>query len=366
MAMRCVLLIRDRPGKPRQFKVHVRNDHGRCLFSSKHHIHRQFDIWVNNQRKPFSIMSRSAAPPPGYYVPAVLFLDENEDFNIPAIKAHILRLAQGGVTGILVQGSNGEAQHLSRDERADAIRLTRDTLDENGFKNTLVIAGTGAQSTRETKILCADAAAAGASHVLVLTPSTWPPQMTAENVIRFHREVADASPIPTMVYNFPVVTAGQDLDSDILATLAAHPNIVGTKLSCGNIGKLHRLTSTFSPSEFAVFAGRSDLLTQGLISGSAGAIAALVNVLPKTHGQLMKLYNEGKLKEAMELQAKLGHADWAVGRVGGIGGIKSVVSKHFGYGERWVRGPLKAVEYEKLPEKYVKTLEEMIAFEKSL
>lgn len=54
----------------------------------------------------------SAPPSPGVYVPAVLFFDENEELDIPSIKSHVLRLAQGGVTGILVQGSNGEAQHL--------------------------------------------------------------------------------------------------------------------------------------------------------------------------------------------------------------------------------------------------------------
>ncbi|KAF9466477.1 hypothetical protein BDZ94DRAFT_1251002 [Collybia nuda] len=309
----------------------------------------------------------SSPPPPGYYVPAVLFFKENEDLDIPAIQAHVLRLAQGGVTGILVQGSNGEAQHLSHEERKEAIRLTRKTLDENGFQNTLVIAGTGAQSTRETKKLCIDAKEAGASHALVLTPSTWPPQMNVENIIRFHREVADASPIPTMIYNFPVVTAGQDLDSDLIATLAEHPNIVGTKLSCGNIGKLHRLTTRFSSSEFAVFAGRTDVFLQGLLSGSAGVIGALVNILPKLHGRLYQLHVEGKLEEAMVLQGKMGHADWATGRIGGIGGIKAIVSKNFGYGETFVRGPLKAIDAASLTSnKYYAILEELIALERSL
>lgn len=106
-----------------------------------------------------------------------------------AIKQHVLRLAKGGVAGILVQGSNGEAQHLSHDERKDAIQFTRKTLNENGFENIAVIAGTGAQSTRETIKLCHDAKEAGASHVLVLTPSTWAPAMNAEAVLRFHRTV---------------------------------------------------------------------------------------------------------------------------------------------------------------------------------
>ncbi|KAJ7717725.1 hypothetical protein DFH07DRAFT_947397 [Mycena maculata] len=306
-------------------------------------------------------------PPPGYYVPAVLFFDEKEEFDVPAIQSHVLRLARGGVSGILVQGSNGEAQHLSHDERKAAIKLTRQTLDENGFQNVLVIAGTGAQSTRETKKLCVDAKEAGASHVLVLTPSTWPPQMSAENIIRFHREVASASPLPYMIYNFPVVTAGIDLDSDTLAALAQHPNIVGTKLSCGQIGKLQRLASTFPTTEFAVFAGRSDFFFTGLLCGSAGVIGALVNVLPKLHGKLLKLQQEANFKEAMDLQAKLAHADWAMQKLGGISGVKAVVSKNFGYGVPNVRGPLKPLATETLVgNKYANAVEELIALEKSL
>ena len=93
------------------------------------------------------------------------------------------------MTGILVQGSNGEAQHLSHAERALAIQTTRKTLDENGFQNVVVIAGTGVQSTRETIQLCEEAADAGATHALVLTAATWAPLMTKERIILFHRTV---------------------------------------------------------------------------------------------------------------------------------------------------------------------------------
>ena len=78
---------------------------------------------------------------------------------------------------------------MTREERKTAIALTRKTLDDNGFQNTLVIAGTGAQSTRETIQFCVDAKESGASHALVLTSSTWPPQMTPDNIIRFHTAV---------------------------------------------------------------------------------------------------------------------------------------------------------------------------------
>jgi 4-hydroxy-2-oxoglutarate aldolase len=71
--------------------------------------------------------------------------------------------------------------------------LTRKTLDDHGFEKVIVIAGTGVQSTRETKKLCVDAFEAGAAYALVLTPSTWPPQMTRENIVRFHQEVRSPS-----------------------------------------------------------------------------------------------------------------------------------------------------------------------------
>jgi len=118
-----------------------------------------------------TLPARSTPPPPGIYVPAVIFFDENDELDVESIKKHVLRLAevqydtpmaqlpyslvvsftQGGVTGILVQGSNGEAQFLSHEERKAAIRITKETLDENGFNDTIVIAGTGTQSTKETR-----------------------------------------------------------------------------------------------------------------------------------------------------------------------------------------------------------------------
>ncbi|KAH6913317.1 dihydrodipicolinate synthetase [Coprinopsis sp. MPI-PUGE-AT-0042] len=311
--------------------------------------------------------TKSAPPPVGIYVPAVLFFDEHEEFDVPAIKAHILRLAKGGVAGILVQGSNGEAQHLSHDERKEAIRLTRATLNENGFEKVVVVAGTGAQSTRETKKLNQDAYEAGATFALVLTPTVWHKMMNTENILRFHREVADASPIPTMVYSFPGVTAGLDLDSDIILALAQHPNIVGTKLSCGNIGKIQRVASSIAFTEFATFPGRTDAFVHALNAGAAGAMTALVNLAPKTHTYLHRLWVKGKRDEAMALQAKLGHAEWAVAKIGGIGGIKAIISKNFGYGQAFVRGPLKSGDVAALDNNPAyHTVLDLIELEKSL
>lgn len=281
-----------------------------------------------------------------------------------------------------MQGSNGEAQHLSHDERKQAIALTRQTLDENGFANVVIIAGCGAPSARESKKLCSDAKDAGAGYVLVLTPSVWPGEMTRDAILAFHRDVcssapdpnslsilvqvATQSPLPYLVYNFPTVTAGIDLESDIIIELSDHPNIVGTKLSCGSIGKLHRLTSAKPSSEFATLAGTSDVLLQGLLSGSAGAITALPNIVPKLHVKLYQLYRDGNIKEAMQLQAMFGQAEYATNKLGGLSAIKTLVAKHWGCGKPFVRCPLRPVAAEQLCGPYLDTIEKLIAKEKAL
>ncbi|KAH7104977.1 dihydrodipicolinate synthetase [Auriculariales sp. MPI-PUGE-AT-0066] len=306
------------------------------------------------------------APPAGIYVPAVLFFTEDDELDYDAITAHVLRLARGGVTGILVQGSNGEAQHLSHEERSAAIRHTRKTLDSNGFCHVRIMAGTGAQSTRETIQLCHEARDAGAEWALVLTPSTWAPAMNPDAIIKFHRTVAQASPIPCLIYNFPVVTAGIDLDSDVLGTLAEETNIVGVKLSCGQIGKLGRLTSRYPLSQFSPFSGRADVLLPSLLAGSAGGIVALANMAPRTCTRLFELWKEGDHTEAKKIQDIFVHADWQVGKIGGVGGVKAVVSQAFGYGNGAVRGPLSPTSAEKLQSPGMKFLNQLIEFEKSL
>lgn len=162
------------------------------------------------------------------------------------------------------------------------------------------------------------------------------------------------------------MTAGTDIDSDTITVLAEHPNIVGTKLSCGNIGKMTRLTTIFPSSEFTVFPGATDVLLPGLLMGAAGAIGASVNILPKVHSNIYELWTEGKKDEAMRLQALLAHGDWMVKRIGGIAGLKAIIAREFGYGSGRVRGPLVPVAKEKVEALDNTKLSELIAIEKEL
>ena len=126
----------------------------------------------------------------------------------------------------------------------------------------------------------------------------------------FYTAVAKASPLPILIYNFPAVCNGLDLDSETITALTqANPNIVGVKLTCASVGKIARLSATFPPERFAIFGGQSDFLIGGLASGSAGCIAAFAQVFPKTITKIFNLWTAGKHDQALALHRLAAHAD---------------------------------------------------------
>ncbi|RQM07429.1 hypothetical protein DH86_00002872, partial [Scytalidium sp. 3C] len=219
---------------------------------------------------------------------------------------------------LVIHGSNGESSHLLHDERAEVIAIARKVAQEHRTSEHVpIIAGCSAASVRETLLLIEEAKNAGADYALVLTPSFWPAVMSKPVIKSFYADVAAKSALPIVIYNFPTVTPGIDLDSDLITDIArASSNIVGVKLSCGDVGKVQRLSSTFDASKFAVFGGRADFLLPGLFAGSRGAIAVLANVAPKTHLEVIRLYNSNEIKKAQEIQAKLAYADWTLKTLG--------------------------------------------------
>lgn len=163
-------------------------------------------------------------------------------------------------------------------------------------------AGVGGHSTRQVLEFIQDAVDAKADYVLVLPCAYFGKQTTAKVITNFYDEVAAKSALPIVIYNFPGVCNGIDIDSDVMTDLASrHKNIVGTKLTCASVGKITRLASTFPATEFATFGGQSDFLIGGLAVGSAGCIAAFANIFPKTISRIYHLYKSGKLDEALKL-----------------------------------------------------------------
>ncbi|PYI18830.1 putative KHG-aldolase [Aspergillus violaceofuscus CBS 115571] len=276
-------------------------------------------------------MARTPRPlTPGIYVPTVAFFSPNEDLDIATVEQHAAYLAQAGVTGIVVQGSNGEAVHLSREERNEITAATRRALDAHGGASKPLIVGTGAASTRETIQLCEDAAAAGGDYVLVLPPSYYQSLLTAQAVREHFERVAAASPVPVLIYNFPGAAAGVDLSSDAILALAAHPNIVGVKLTCGNTGKLARIAAQ-APPAFRTFGGSADFTLPTLVAGGAGVIGGVANLIPRACLRVFDLYRAGHVADAQRLQAVVARADWLAIQ-GGFVAVKSALQSYRGYG----------------------------------
>ncbi|CAD6574615.1 MAG: hypothetical protein ASARMPREDX12_006179 [Alectoria sarmentosa] len=307
---------------------------------------------------------------PGVYVPTVAFFKGNEDLDHDTIGRHAVRLAKAGVAGIATQGSNGEAVHLTHQERQQVTRTTRKALNDEGFDSLPVIVGCGSQSTRETIELCREALASGGDYALVLPPSYYKPSHKPDTILEFFKDVADASPIPIIIYNYPAAVAGIDLSSDVISELAKHANIVGCKLTCGNTGKLTRIAAATDAatlgdagSKFMCMGGSADFTLQTLIVGGSGVICGIGNVAPKACVKVVDLFAAGKLAEARKLQAVVARGDWAA-ISGGIVGTKSALDTYFGYGGI-ARRPLPRVSKLEATE-YARDFQEIVELEKSI
>ncbi|KAJ5125133.1 hypothetical protein N7526_007310 [Penicillium atrosanguineum] len=256
-----------------------------------------------------TVSAQPHVPPAGVWCPAVtLFHHETDSLDLESQSQYFRYLSQTGLAGLVILGTNSEAFLLTREERSQLISTARAAVGPN-FP---LMAGVGAHSTKQTLEFARDAAAAGANYLLVLPPAYFGKATSMAVVKRFFSEVAAKAPLPVVVYNFPGVCNGVDMDSETIATIvresaASQPNgrsnVVGVKLTS------HAWGATFTPQEFATFGGQSDFLVGGLAAGSVGCIAAFANVFPKTASRIYALYQKGQLEEALHLQQKAALAE---------------------------------------------------------
>ncbi|CAI6333085.1 unnamed protein product [Periconia digitata] len=308
---------------------------------------------------------------PGIYSPTMTFFDpETEEVDIATVKKHAVRLAEAGLVGLVTMGSNGEAVHLNRSEKSDITRATREALDAAGYQNVPVIAGASEQGIKLTIESIRESAAAGAEYVLLVPPSYYRYAMDEEAITEYYTSVADSSPLPVILYNYPGAVAGIDMDSDLIIKLAKHPNIVGTKFTCGNTGKLTRvalatnaLSTQSNGSGYMAFGGMADFTAQTAASGGSGIIAGGANVLPKTCVRVWDLCAKGQFQEAFELQKVLSKGDWVLTK-SAIPGTKSAIQSYYGYGG-YPRRPLKRLPEDKV-QAVAEGIREVMEVEKSL
>ncbi|HEX9037442.1 MAG TPA: dihydrodipicolinate synthase family protein [Ktedonobacterales bacterium] len=263
----------------------------------------------------------------GVYPPVPTFFHEDESLDLETLRTHIGRLREKGIANFVALGSNGEAVHLDLDERRAVIS----TIREAAGADAQVLAGAGAQSTRETLALCRLAAESGADVALVLPPSHYGGKMGMPVQRAHFLAVAEESPLPVMVYNMPANAAGVDLDAETVIALSVHPNIIGVKDSSGNVTKLAAIAAG-AREGFAVLAGSAGFLLPAMVVGACGVIAALANIAPRECLRLVALTEAGKLDEARALQARLIAVNTAVTSGYGVAGLKAALAFTARYG----------------------------------
>ena len=201
------------------------------------------------------------------------FIDDELDTG--ALRDTVVALMRTRLNGVLALGTNGESFLVDRDEADRIIRATRDAMPEG----RLLLAGAGCDSTRATIDACRRAADHGATHALVRPPVSYTRFMSQEVLMEHYGRVADASPIPVLLYNQPAVF-GADLAATTVAVLARHDNIVGIKDSSGNIAHVSDVLSRVTDG-FSVLTGVAGMMYAGLLSGTSGSIVAVANVVPQ-------------------------------------------------------------------------------------
>ncbi|KAM0260090.1 hypothetical protein ACHAQJ_003015 [Trichoderma viride] len=268
--------------------------------------------------------------PPGIHVPCLTWFSNNgsQDVDWDLQEQHLNFLVTSGLHGIVIAGTNGEAVTLTEDEKIKLITMTRRVSVEAGRPDITITLGCSGRCTRDVVAETKLAKEAGADYVLLLVPSYFHFAMNKDSIVAFFEEAADASPLPVLIYNFPGVVAGLDVDSEMLDHLAKHTNIVGVKLTCGGIAKVSRIAAAYSPENFSALAGQSDWLVPALSVGGTGAITGVANLYPRIYD----LFTAGKAKEATALQLELSKMEWGFAK-GGINGTKWVVAKLRGYSQ---------------------------------
>ncbi|EWZ31366.1 hypothetical protein FOCG_08473 [Fusarium oxysporum f. sp. radicis-lycopersici 26381] len=312
----------------------------------------------------------SRVPPDGVFVPVPTFFKDKPQapdlqpaVDVATQASHSVYLAESGITGLVLMGSTGEAIHMSSAERVDLISGVRKALDEAGYKDYSIMAGVLANSVDETLEWLRDAQQAGAQWGLVLAPGYFGGAVTQDNLVEWFSLVADNSPLPILLYNYPGVTNNLTISIDSYVKLAQHPNIVGCKMSHGNVS--HHLQLSLHPNvdhfKFRVFSGFGQQLGPIVTFNAAGVIDGLAAIFPKTVARLFSLaakrpLDESALEEVQRLQWKVSTAEEFIVKYGVLG-IREGIFRVLGFGHlSGGRLPLRGV----LPEGVYKDWAEVI------
>lgn len=269
----------------------------------------------------------------GIFAPLAVPFDEQGQLAPDKMAFNIGKLNQTRLSGYVVLGSNGEYVYLNEKEKIEVLRTARQAIPPN----KLMIAGTGCESTRNTIDLTLKAAEIGADAAIVVNPSYYKKDMTDPVLAAHYQKIADASPIPIIIYNFPPGT-GIDLSAELLVQLSHHPNIIGVKDTGGVMPKMSETIRQAAPG-FQVLAGSASFLLPALAIGAVGGVLALANIAPDECVEIYRLFGAGDLENGRALHLRMLPINAAVTARFGISGLKAAMDM-LGYQAGLPRLPL--------------------------
>ena len=255
------------------------------------------------------------------------------DLDLSAFAFNVRAHLAAGLHGVLVAGSTGEAVLLDDAEVQRLLETARTVTPSD----RLLIAGTGAESTRMAVARACAAAAAGADAVLVVSPHYYASAMSGDALLTHFRRVADESPVPVILYNIPKYV-GFTIPPAIVMELAAHENIIGIKDSAGNQDLLTAYVHA-QRQGFAVLNGSGSMVHGALAAGARGAILAVSLFAPQLALCVYESMMAGDEPAAMAAQARLSLISATIVGEMGVAGVKAALD---GVGLRGgaVRAPL--------------------------
>lgn len=252
----------------------------------------------------------------GIFPPLTTPFARDSSLDLTALAENIKKYNRTKLAGYVVVGSTGESVYLREEEKLKIWETVRTAADPS----KILIAGTGCEATRDTIELTRRAAGVGYQVALVRTPAYFKPQMTDAALEHYFCAVADASPIPVLIYSVPQFT-GLGVTAPLVARLTEHPNIAGIKESSGNVqlvGEILRL----APPEFQVLVGSATTLYPSLCLGTCGGVLAVACALPELCVELYTAACQGDHARARALQQRLLEPTSAVTSLYGIAGLK--------------------------------------------
>jgi 4-hydroxy-2-oxoglutarate aldolase len=263
----------------------------------------------------------------GIFPPITTPFDHSGSLYAAKVQHNVEQWNRTTLAGYVVCGSTGESVMLTAEEKVELWEL----VARHASPDKLLIAGTGAESVRETVCLTNRAGELGYRAALVRTPHYYKNLLNrADAQLLYYRAVADQARIPIIIYNLPQAT-GVDIPAEAVAQLSGHPNVIGIKESSGSMEKVMQMVREAQPG-FQVLIGSAPTLWPSLLMGAAGAILAFANAAPYATIAIWEAYRMREEEAGRDWQNRIARAAMLVTGKYGVPGLKHAMDLNGYYG----------------------------------